>query len=192
VKCKREVCDLYTATSRNKPNHNNMKTNHWDKSKKSITKVTHNFSLEVHVLAGTLHPCCVDHHFMVRRLIGNPKASSPRAPQEPTASEVTRWHEQFTRVAFGAAPGKAQHPSQITGRWPRTSTTLVTTPPLSPSRLGGGNHQELQESRSQCSPKCQLDANSQANALEITQTHFDLSIKQERWVRESMLSLRWC
>jgi hypothetical protein len=33
-----------------------MKTNHREKSKKSITKVIHNFSLEVHVLASTLVP----------------------------------------------------------------------------------------------------------------------------------------
>jgi hypothetical protein len=58
------------------------------------------------------NPRCVDLHLVVRQLIGNPKPNSPRAPQEPTASEVTRWHEQFTRVAFGAPPGKAQHPSQ--------------------------------------------------------------------------------
>jgi hypothetical protein len=67
-----------------------MKTNHREKSKKSNTKVTHNFSPEVHVLAGTLRPRYVDHHFVVRRLIGNPKPSSLRAPQEPTASEVTQ------------------------------------------------------------------------------------------------------
>jgi hypothetical protein len=85
---------------------------------------------------------CVNLHLVVRRLIGNPKLSSPRAPQKPTASEVAQWHEQFTRVAFGALPRKAQHPSQITGRWPRTSTTLATTLPLPPSHLGGSNHQE--------------------------------------------------
>jgi hypothetical protein len=92
-----------------------MKTNHREKSKKSITKVTHNFSPEVHMLAVTLRPHCVDHHFVVRWLIGNPKPSSPRAPQEPTASEVTQWHEQFTRVAFGVPPRKAQHP--LTNHW---------------------------------------------------------------------------
>jgi hypothetical protein len=65
-----------------------MKTNHREKSKKSITKVTHNFSPEVHVLAGTLRPCCVDQYYVVRWLIGDPHPSSLRAPQEPTASEV--------------------------------------------------------------------------------------------------------
>jgi hypothetical protein len=169
-----------------------MKTNHREKSKESITVETHDFSPEVHVLAGTLRPRCVDHHFVVRQLIDNPKPSSPRAPQESTASEVTQWHEQFTRVAFGAPPGKAQHPSQITKRWPRKSTTLATTPLLPPSHLDGGNHQEKQKSHSLCSPKCQLDASSQANALEITQSLFDLSIKQGRWVRGSKLSSRGC
>jgi hypothetical protein len=71
-------------------NHNNMKTNHQEKSKESITMETHDFSPEVHVLAGTLRPHCVDHHFVVRQLIGNLKPSSPRAPQEPTVSEVTQ------------------------------------------------------------------------------------------------------
>jgi hypothetical protein len=33
-----------------------MKTNHWEKSKESITMETHDFSPEVHVLAGTLVP----------------------------------------------------------------------------------------------------------------------------------------
>jgi hypothetical protein len=99
------------------------------------------------------NPRCVDLHLMVQRLIGNSKPSSPRAPQKPTTSDVTQWHEQFTRVVFGAPLEKAQHPSQITGRWPRTSTTLATTPPLPPSRLGGSNHQEKQESHSQRSPK---------------------------------------
>jgi hypothetical protein len=135
-------------------NHNNMKTNHREKSKESNIVETHDFSPEVHVIADTPCPRCVDHHFVVRRLIGNLKPSSPRAPQELIASEVTQWHDQFTRVTFGASPGKTLHLSQITGRWPRTSTTLATTPLLPPSRLGGGNHQEKQESRSQCSPKC--------------------------------------
>jgi hypothetical protein len=61
-----------------------------EKSKESITMEIHDFSLEVHVLAGTLRPRCIDQHLVVQRLIGNPKPSSPRAPQEPTASEVAQ------------------------------------------------------------------------------------------------------
>jgi hypothetical protein len=45
---------------------NNMKTNHWEKSKESITVEAHDFSPEVHVLADTLRPHCVDHHFLVQ------------------------------------------------------------------------------------------------------------------------------
>jgi hypothetical protein len=40
-------------------------------------------------------PHCVDQHYVVRRLIGNPHPSSPRVPQEPTTSEVTQWHAQY-------------------------------------------------------------------------------------------------
>jgi hypothetical protein len=36
------------------------------------------------------------------------------------------------------------------------------------------------ESRSLNDPQVPLDANSQANALGITQSHFELAIKQER------------
>jgi hypothetical protein len=35
-------------------------------------------------------PRCVDLHLMVRRLIGSPHPSSPRAPQEPTTSEIAQ------------------------------------------------------------------------------------------------------
>jgi hypothetical protein len=137
-------------------------------------------------------PRYVDLHLVVRWLIGNPKTSSPRASQEPTTSEVAQWHEQFTRVTFGAPLRKAQHPSQITGRWWRTITTLATTPPLPPSRLGGGNHQEKPESHSSNDPQVLLDSNSQANALGITQPHFGLESMQGRWVGESVLSSQGC
>ena len=40
-------------------------------------------------------------------------------------SELAQWHEQSTRVVFGSPLGKAQDPLQITGRWPRTITTLA-------------------------------------------------------------------
>jgi hypothetical protein len=35
-----------------------------------ITMETHDFSPEVHVLTGTLRPCCVDQHLVVRQLRG--------------------------------------------------------------------------------------------------------------------------
>ena len=49
-----------------------------------------------------------------------------------------------------------------------------------PSRLGGGNHEEKQEIHSHNDPQMPLDAITQANALGITQSHFELAIKQER------------
>jgi hypothetical protein len=45
-------------------------------------------------------PRCVNQYYMVRWLIGNPHPSSPRAPQEPTASEVTQWHTQYIRATL--------------------------------------------------------------------------------------------
>jgi hypothetical protein len=46
--------------------------------------------------------------------------------------------------------------------------------------LGGGNHQEKQEIHSHNDPQVPLDAITQANALGITQSHFEFAIKQER------------
>jgi hypothetical protein len=72
----------------------NQSQQYEDQSPGEIQEINHKgdaqFFFEVHVLAGTLHPRCVDHHFVVRRLIGNLKPSSPRAPQEPTVTEITQ------------------------------------------------------------------------------------------------------
>ena len=45
-------------------------------------------------------------------------------------SEVAQWHEQCTRVAFGAPAGKAQDPPQATNRVQRQSTTPLNDPPI--------------------------------------------------------------
>jgi hypothetical protein len=69
-------------------------------------------------------------------------------------------------LEFGAPPGNHNNPStQAHRRWPWTITNTCQTSTAAPSRLGGGNHQEKQESHSKWTPKCQLDANSQANTL---------------------------
>jgi hypothetical protein len=66
-------------------NHNKMKTDHREKSKESITMETQDISPEVHVLAGTLRPCCVDHYLVVRRLRGVAQTlSNTWTPQQPT------------------------------------------------------------------------------------------------------------
>jgi hypothetical protein len=118
-------------------------------------------------------PRYVDQHYVVQWLIGNPHSSSPRAPQEPTASEVTQWHAQYIRTTLWLFAREGAKP--LTSHWsrPRTTSNSCRTSSAAPSRLGGGNHQEKQESRSKRTSKCQLDANSQANALEITQSYFD-------------------
>jgi hypothetical protein len=116
---------------------------------------------------------CVNQHYVIRRLIGNPHPSSLRAPQEPTASEVTQWHAQYIRATLWLFAGEGAKPLTSRRSWPWTTSNSCRTSSAAPSHLGGGNHQEKQESRSKGTPKCQLDANSQANVLEITQSHFD-------------------
>jgi hypothetical protein len=69
---------------------------------------------------------------------------------------------------------------------------MCQTSTAAPSHLGGSNYQEKQESCSKRTPKCQLDANSQANALEITQSHFDEAIKQGRKSGGRVISLKKC
>jgi hypothetical protein len=77
-------------------------------------------------------------------------------------------------LEFSAPPGNHNNPSQQAHQsQPRTITNTWRTSSAAPSHLGGGNHQEKQKSRSKRTPKYQLDANSQANALEIIQSHFD-------------------
>ena len=59
------------------------------------------FSPEVHVLADTLRPRCVDQHLVVQWLRGVARTSSSLGHHKnlPT-SEVAQWHEQSTRVTF--------------------------------------------------------------------------------------------
>jgi hypothetical protein len=77
-------------------------------------------------------------------------------------------------LEFGAPPENHNNPSQQAHqKRPRTITNTCRASSAVSNRLGGGNHQEKQESHSKRTPKYQLDANSQANALDITQSHFD-------------------
>jgi hypothetical protein len=77
-------------------------------------------------------------------------------------------------LKFGAPSGNHHNPSQqVHQSQPRTITNTCWTSTAASSRLGGGNHQEKQESRNKRTLKYQLDANSQANALEITQSRFN-------------------
>jgi hypothetical protein len=108
------------------------------------------------------------------------------------ASKVAQWHAQSTRVAFGSLSGKGQEPLTIVGRWPRTITNSCHNSSASPRHLGGSNHQEKQEIHSHNDPQVPLDANTQVNALRITQSHFGFTIKQERWVEGSLLSSQGC
>jgi len=93
-------------------------------------KETQDFSPEVHVLAGTLRPRCVDQHFVVRRLIGIPHPSSPRAPQGPTTSEVAQRHAQSTNGCLWLSTGVCTKPSQSPRDGHEQSPTRAKAPPL--------------------------------------------------------------
>jgi hypothetical protein len=83
---------------------------------------------------------CVDQHLdgsSVRPSSHLPlKARPARHRKTPLSSEVTQWHAQFTRVAFGVPPRKAHEPLTINRRWPRTITFSCQRLQQSPSRLG--------------------------------------------------------
>ena len=83
-----------------------------------------------------------------------------------STSEVTQWHEQFTRVTFRHSAGEGTTPLTITGDGHEQSPTRAN-PPLCSNRLGGGNHQEKQV-KSTAQHECQvpLDAITQAMHLD--------------------------
>jgi hypothetical protein len=118
-------------------------------------------------------PRCVPLHHVVRWLIGIIPSLSKGATR---TYQMVRSFDTSNplELEFGSPPGNHNNPSQQAHRSrPRTITNTCRTSTAAPSRLGDGNHQEKQESRSKRTPRCQLDANSQANALEITQSRFD-------------------
>jgi hypothetical protein len=75
-------------------------------------------------------PRCVDQHYVVRQLIGNPHSNSRRAPQEPTASEVTQWHEQYIRATLWIFVGEGAKPLTSRRSRPQTTSTSAGPPPL--------------------------------------------------------------
>jgi hypothetical protein len=92
-------------------------------------------------------------------------------------------------LKFGALLGNHNHPSQQDHRsWPRIITNTCRTSTAAPSHLGGGNHQEKQESRSKSTTKCQLDAISQYKCTWITQSYLEYTKKQERGVEGELFS----
>ena len=90
------------------------------------------FSPEVHVLANTLCPRCVDQHLVIRWLRGVAQTSSTQFGHRKnlSISEVTQLHEQSTRVTFRRSVGKCINPPTITGDGHEQSPTHANPPPL--------------------------------------------------------------
>jgi hypothetical protein len=75
-------------------------------------------------------PRCVDQHYVVRRLIWDPHLSSPRAPQEPTTSEILNDTRNILELPYGSSPGKVQSPSHVARAGHEQSPTRVGPPLL--------------------------------------------------------------
>jgi hypothetical protein len=108
--------------------------------------INHNIKRDTEIFSRGSRACrhaslrCVDQHYVVRRLIGNPHPSSSRAPQEPTASEVTQWHTQYIRATLWLFAGEGAKPLTSHRSRPRTTSNSCRTSSAAPSRLGDGNH----------------------------------------------------
>jgi hypothetical protein len=93
------------------------------------------------------------------------KARPARHRKTPLSSEVTQWHAQSTRVAFGALLRKAQEPLTINLRWPRTISFYCQCLQQSPSRLGAVLSKSNKKSTGQTTHKVPLDTLKLCNAL---------------------------
>ena len=101
-------------------------------------------------------PRCVDHTLggsVANRCFTNLAQHMGAAKTYPYV-RVTQWYEQFTRVTLWLFAGRAQDPSQDHRSWPRTITNMFRSSTVAPSRIGGGNYQELQENYSSNDLKC--------------------------------------
>ena len=95
---------------------------------------------EVHLLAGKLLLVVPIHS------LGGSSANWHHMPNpQPGAAQSIQdedhtSHKQFTRVPFGAPPGKGQEPLTITTIRAGDNHHLRLTILIAPSRLGDGNH----------------------------------------------------
>jgi hypothetical protein len=121
-------------------------------------------------------PRCVPLHHVVRWLIGHTPSLSKGATR--TYQMVKGCNDTSNSLALPLALCRGRHkPLTITGGGQDTITNSCQRLQVASSRLGGGNHQEKQESRSKSTTKCQLDAISQCKCTWITQSHFEYARK---------------
>jgi hypothetical protein len=77
------------------------------------TKMTHDFSLEVHLLAGKLVPIVMIHSLGGSRANRHHTSNPQPGAAQPTQDEDHMSHAQSTRVAFRDLPqGRHKNPSQ--------------------------------------------------------------------------------
>jgi hypothetical protein len=133
------------------------------------------------VLAGTLVPVVSLFNHVVQWLIGHTPSLSKGATR--TYQMARGCNDTSNLLMLPLTLHRGRHKTPHNARAGHEQTPLV--PDLlqaALSHLGGCNHQEKQESRSKRTPKCQLDAKSQANALEsLNLTSNMRSSKRDEW-----------
>jgi hypothetical protein len=138
------------------------------------------FFSEVHLLASKLVPVVTIHPLRGshgnRHHMPNPQSGAAQPTQDGNHTS----HAQSTRVAFGAPPGKAQEPL-INHREVAKNNHRLLPQLLRYSR--SLRHQQtprVTRKPQQIDPQVPLDAITQANALRITQSHFNLHYQARR------------
>jgi hypothetical protein len=120
-------------------------------------------------------PRCVDQHLVVqlKRCCTNLVCIIGHRKNLPT-SEVPQWHEQFTKVSFGAPSGKAQD-------W-RQSPTPLNDPPITGSSRRWQTPRVTSSQPGQINQLVPQDDATQCNALEALQTHSRWWNQVSKWV----------
>ena len=141
-------------------------------TKKSSNNDDTRFFTEVHLLAGKLVLVVVIHSLEGSRANWHHTPNPQSDATQPTQDDDHTSHEQSTRVAFGAPPGKAQEPLTITMIGARDNhLSPLDDPPITrPSRCW----QTPRVTRTLAAQIAQLvshDARTLSNALEALQSH---------------------
>jgi hypothetical protein len=155
-------------------------------TKKSSGQDDTRFFTKVHLLAGKLVLVVVIHSLGGSRANWHHTPNPQSGATQPTQDEDHTSHEQSTRVAFGASPGRAQEPLTIT----MIGAEDNHLPPLDDPPITGLSRCQ-QTSKVTRSPLAQIaqlvpqDARTLSNALDALQSH-------SRWWNKVCKWVEWC
>ena len=142
------------------------------KNTKETNDDTINFSSEVHLLAGKLVPVVTIHPLGGSRTNWHHTPNPQSGAAQPTQDGDHTSHEQSTRVAFGAPPGKAQEPLTITMiRAEDNHLPSLDDPPITRLSRCWQTPKVTRSPPAQIAQLVPQDARSLSNALEALQSH---------------------